>query len=127
LQKEKCFYCSKTIKGEGGEVDHFIPWTKYPVDLAHNFVLADRGCNGKKRDRMPHVDHLAAWTERNRIHADQITAKVVNQLSCDLSCATRIAHWAYLQTENAGGLTWLRGDELLALSPEWRNHIALAS
>ena len=124
LQHERCFYCSKPIRGDGGEVDHFIPWAKYPVDLAHNFVLADRGCNGKKRDRMPHVEHLAAWTERNGRYGDQITAALMNQLPCDLHCTNRIAHWAYAQTEGAGGLTWLRGDELVALSPEWRNSMA---
>ena len=120
LQKGECFYCAKTIRGEAGEVDHFIPWAKYPVDLAHNFVMADRGCNGKKRDRMPHVDHLAAWTERNMHYGAQMTAALENQLTCDLPCTNRIARWAYEQTETAGGLTWLRGDELFALSREWR-------
>jgi hypothetical protein len=89
-------------------VDHFIPWAKYPVDLAHNFVLADRGCNSKKRDRMPHVDHLAAWTERNVRYGAQMTAALENQLPCDLPCTRRIAFWAHGQTENAGELTWLR-------------------
>jgi len=22
-------------------VDHFVPWARYPLDLGHNFVLAD--------------------------------------------------------------------------------------
>ena len=119
LQDGRCFYCSQPIRSDGGHVDHFIPWSKYPIDLAHNFVLADSRCNGKKRDRMPHIDHLARWTDRNIRYGSQITAQMQNKLTCDLSCANRIARWAYQQTEKAGGLTWLRGDELLALSPEW--------
>lgn len=63
LQNENCFYCSLAIKPDAGEVDHFIPWAKYPADLAHNLVLADRSCNAAKRDRMLHCDHLARWTE----------------------------------------------------------------
>ena len=106
-----------------GEVDHFIPWVKHPADLAHNFVLADRKCNGKKRVRMPHPDHLAAWVERNLLDGEQITKALNARLPCDLVAANRIACWAFAQTEAAGGLTWLRGDDLLRLSPEWRTHL----
>lgn len=122
LQHGKCFYCSQPVRSDVGHVDHFIPWAKYPIDLAHNFVLADSKCNGRKRDRMPHVDHLARWSERNRHFADDIVAALKDRLPCDVACTKRIAFWAYEQTENASGLTWLRGDELLALSPEWRNY-----
>lgn len=122
LQGGKCFYCDHTIRGDGGHVDHFIPWAKYPIDLGHNFVLADSLCNGKKRDRMPHVKHLARWTERNRNHGSEIIVALRDQLPCDLACTNRIARWAYEQTDAAHGLTWLRGDELFGLSPEWRNY-----
>jgi len=122
LQHGKCFYCSQPVRSDVGHVDHFIPWAKYPIDLGHNFVLADSRCNGKKRKRMPHVDHLARWSERNRHFAADIVAALKDRLPCDVACTKRIAFWAYEQTENARGLTWLRGDELLALSPEWRNY-----
>lgn len=123
LQSGKCFYCDQSIRGDGGHVDHFIPWSKCPIDLGHNFVLADNKCNGKKCDRIPHVDHLARWTERNKSHGAEITTGLKDQLPCDLACSNRIAYWAYKQTEAAQGLTWLRGDELLSLSPEWRNYL----
>ena len=125
LQDGKCFYCSQPVRSDGGHIDHFIPWSKYPIDLGHNFVLADNRCNGKKRDRIPHVDHLAAWSERNRDHGAEIAAALKDRLPCDLECANRIAFWAYAQTETARGLTWLRGDELIALSPGWRSQFAL--
>jgi 5-methylcytosine-specific restriction endonuclease McrA len=63
LQRGKCFYCSHGVRLDAAHVDHFIPWAKYPIDLGHNFVLADTTCNGKKRDRMPCIDHLARWSE----------------------------------------------------------------
>ncbi len=113
LQKGQCFYCGGTVKMNGGQVDHFIPWFKYPIDLAHNFVLADSKCNGKKRDRMPHVYYLARWSERNQWSGGQMTASLNERIACDLPSANRIAYWAYSQTETAGGLTWLRDDELL--------------
>jgi 5-methylcytosine-specific restriction endonuclease McrA len=123
LQQGKCFYCRKLISSEGTEVDHFIPWAKYPADLAHNLVLTDRGCNGKKRDRMPHIDHLAAWTGRNQQHGREITRRLAREITCDLKSAIQVAHWAYTQTERAHGLTWHRGDELFALSAEWRSFL----
>jgi CRISPR/Cas system Type II protein with McrA/HNH and RuvC-like nuclease domain len=124
LQRGNCFYCEKTIRGDSGHIDHFVPWAKYPIDLGHNFVLADNRCNGKKRDRMPHIDHLAKWSERNRNHAAEIATALKDQLPCDLACTNRIARWAYNQTEAAHSLTWLRGNELLALSPEWRKYFS---
>jgi hypothetical protein len=87
-------------------------------------VLADSRCNGKERDRMPHVDHLARWSERNRHHAGDIVAGLKDQLPCDLACTNRIAYWAHEQTEHAGGLTWLRADELEPLARDWRDHLS---
>jgi hypothetical protein len=126
LQRGKCFYCDGTIKRDGGHIDHFIPWSRYPIDLGHNFVLADSKCNGKKRERMPHVDHLAKWSDRNRDHAGEIAAALENQIPCDLGCTNRIAYWAYEQTEHAGGLTWLRADQLVPLTQHWRHHVVIA-
>ncbi len=120
LQNGLCFYCSSPIRKGEGEVDHFVPWAKYPIDLAHNLVLADRKCNGNKRDRLPHFLHLARWSERNDRFEEQITAAVRMRIPCDLPAAMRIAHWAYSQTEAAGGRTWVRADEMVPLSSGWR-------
>ena len=121
LQHGACFYCGNLIRSEGGHVDHFIPWAKYPIDLAHNFVLADSRCNGRKKDRIAHVSHLAKWTQRNETQGKDIETSLKNVIPCDLACATRIAHWAYGQIEASSGLTWLKGDDLVALTPDWRD------
>jgi hypothetical protein len=92
------------------------------VDLGHNFVLADDGCNAKKRDRLPACEHLAAWTERNARFGAQIrTALEDRGMISELAASHRVAHWAYAQTEAANGLTWLRADELVPVGGEWRN------
>jgi hypothetical protein len=63
FQHGDCFYCHKPLRDQTAHVDHFIPWSRYPVDLGHNFVLAHASCNAKKSDRLAHVDHLNAWVE----------------------------------------------------------------
>jgi hypothetical protein len=47
----------------------------YPLDLGHNFVLADNRCNNKKRDRLPAYEHLAKWTARNAQYVSQIAER----------------------------------------------------
>ena len=102
-------------------VDHFIPWARYPVDLGHNFVLADDRCNGKKRDRLPACEHLEVWTHRNTHFGEQIRKTLEERgMVSALPTSNRVAHWAYSQTEAAQGLTWLRGEELVTLGTEWR-------
>jgi hypothetical protein len=94
---------------------------RYPIDLGHNFVLADSRRNGKKRDLLPAHDHLAAWTKRNGRFGDQIRAAMEERrIISQLVASNRVAQWAYAQTEAAGGLTWLRADELVPLAAEWR-------
>jgi len=65
IQHGQCFYCNAALTPANTQVDHFVPWARYPVDLGHNFVLADSRCNAQKGDRLPAYDHLASWVERN--------------------------------------------------------------
>lgn len=62
LQRGRCFYCD----GERGpwDVDHFLPWSRWPDDRLDNLVVAHRRCNNAKRDALAAVDHLAAWWRR---------------------------------------------------------------
>jgi hypothetical protein len=102
-------------------VDHFIAWARYPVDLGHNFVLANSRCNGKKRDLLAAYDHLAAWIELNGKFGDQIRSAMEELgIISRLTASNRVTQWAYAQNEAAGGLTWLRADEFVPLAPEWR-------
>jgi len=41
LQKGQCFYCGSRMSGPG-EVDHFIPWARYPDNGIENLVAAQQ-------------------------------------------------------------------------------------
>jgi hypothetical protein len=122
IQRGHCFYCRGGITGATAHVDHFVAWARYPVDLAHNFVLADDKCNNKKRDRLPACDHLAAWVERNTKYGSQLGDTLERHgIVSELATSSCVAEWAYGQTEAANGLTWLRADEMVPLTTEWRD------
>jgi 5-methylcytosine-specific restriction endonuclease McrA len=120
IQRGTCFYCSGSLKEQTAHVDHFIPWSRYPVDLGHNFVLAHGACNGKKSDRLACSAHLDRWVGQLERHTSALQNRFQQDgIVCDLRSSLRIANWAYTQTFDCQGLTWLRGDELLPLQPDW--------
>lgn len=59
VQQGICLYCQRDLTPQA-QVDHFIPWSRYPVDLGHNFVLAHNQCNNAKSDYLAAEKHLAA-------------------------------------------------------------------
>ena len=75
MQDGTCFYCGGLLK-TSAEVDHFIPWSRYPQDTAHNFVLAHRGCNNDKRDLLAGSRHLEHWVHRNATYGEEIEYQV---------------------------------------------------
>jgi 5-methylcytosine-specific restriction endonuclease McrA len=63
LQEGRCFYCDRL--GDGGwEVDHFLPWSRWPDNRLDNLVLAHARCNNDKRAALAGVDHLVRWWPR---------------------------------------------------------------
>lgn len=96
LQNGKCFYCKHLIKSNQEDLDHFIPWSLYPNDLAHNFVLACRRCNGNKSDALAAEEALHRWLERNATHGTRLGDEALRMgLSADANASLRIAAWAY--------------------------------
>ncbi len=64
---------------------------------------------------------LAAWVDRNARYGQQLAAALEeNGIVTELAASNRIAQWAYAQTEAAKGYTWLRADQMVPLSPQWR-------
>jgi len=119
LQGGRCFYCDRVLN-DRGDVDHFIPWSRYPLDLGHNFVLAHRGCNSKKSDLLAAEEHLERWAERNRTLDPELATKFdVVGIRHDLRVTVRVAHWAYGRVREAGGQVWVEGRLLEALSDRW--------
>lgn len=120
LQSDECFYCRRPLRS-AGDVDHFVPWSRYPLDLAHNFVLAHNSCNARKRDHLAAEEHLGRWVERNDRHESTIQQFVsANSLAADHVSSVNICRWAYAQTEKAGGLVWVADDQLIHLRGEWQ-------
>lgn len=124
VQKRACFYCAGQL-GSTSDVDHFIPWSRYPVDLGHNFVLAHARCNNHKRDRLAAVGHLERWVRRNEDHGDELRTRFdEKRLIHDEEASIRVVRWAYELAESAGSLVWVRADEMAPLSGDWRRVMA---
>jgi hypothetical protein len=114
-----CFYCRRDLR-DRADIDHFIPWSRYSVDLGHNFVLAHSSCNTQKSDRLAAVEHLERWCERNAKYGrDLARAFQERNIVHDEYTSRQVAEWAYSQAQLSGSLVWVRGDKLIALSPEW--------
>ncbi len=119
VQKGACMYCRKPLSGKT-QIDHFVPWSRYPANLGHNFVLAHDKCNNAKSDFLAAENHLVAWVERNRVHQAELQERLVAAaLACDLTATVHIAKWIYQQTEKANGQVWVEEKLLRHLGPEW--------
>ena len=126
-QEGRCFYCLRPLKDKTN-VDHFIPWSRYPVDLGHNFVLAHGACNTQKSDRLAAIQHLERWCDRNEKYGAELAGlfqerRVVH----DEHVSHRITKWAYSQAQTAGSLVSVHGNELVILSPMWKQVIDRAA
>jgi len=120
VQERKCFYCHGNLQ-QRMEVDHFIPWSRYPTDLGHNFVLAHPRCNNSKSDDLAAEQHLQSWSERNKIRADELHERlVIAGMPSDSSASFRITEWAYEQVEKSKGQVWLQQSVFQHLGPAWR-------
>lgn len=73
FQDHRCFYCERRLRDdEAGEVDHFLPWSRIPLDTIENLVVADDACNGQKRHFLAAEHHLRRWRERMAGAADEL-------------------------------------------------------
>ena len=100
-------YCGSAMK-QDPHVDHFIPWSRYPRDLAQNFVFAHSACNLDKGDMLTAPAHLAHWVKRNR----ELGADLAARLSPagfldDQPAALQVARWAYRQAEATSAQLWV--------------------
>ena len=94
-QQGQCFYCHKALRSNI-EVDHFVPWSKYPIDTTHNFVLTDHKCNNSKRDYLAEELFYEKWLKRNQQYGHTIEqeAKTIGFITNQRRSET-ISHWAY--------------------------------
>ena len=114
-------YCDGPIQSL--EVDHFIAWSRYPLDLGHNFVAADSKCNGDKCDRLPALPHLVRWKQRN---GDAELGEAFDRagLPHDLPATTRVAAWAYRSADEGKVPLWLKTKNVVEPLPGgWRDQL----
>ncbi|MFM0120278.1 HNH endonuclease [Paraburkholderia sp. RL18-101-BIB-B] len=106
LDGPRCFYC-----GEGlvdADVDHFVPFSLYPRDLVHNFVLAHPACNRSKSDTLAAKPHLERWLERLLVKEQQLTEiGLLAGVSGDRGTVQRVITWGYTVASGTGGRAWL--------------------
>ena len=106
LDGAKCFYCSQTLAG--ADVDHFVPFSQYPRDLAHNFVLAHPSCNRSKSDSLAAGLHLEKWLERIVQRGDALAEiGMTAGMVADAQVSRHIAAWGYTSAITRGGSAWL--------------------
>ena len=123
VQERRCFYCHTDLHSSM-DVDHFIPWSRYPTDLGHNFVLAHPRCNNAKSDHLAAEQHLQSWAERNRGRSSELDERLRDMgLPSDSSASLRITEWAYEQVEKSKGQVWLQQSLFQHLGPRWRELI----
>lgn len=101
LQDGRCFYIGARLSLTGpraGEVDHFIPWARYPLDSPFNLVLASRKENNRMRDELKPEALRQRWLARNEAHYALLVAPEPQGFGADESdrdTAKAVAKWVY--------------------------------
>ena len=118
----KCFYCNKASPKL--DVDHFIPFSLYPRDLIHNFVLACPNCNRSKSDALAAKIYLDRWVNLLSKHSNEILnigEKVGIQANQETSLA--IAEWAYGACSGGEILTWIKPNQYEKYPPNTQRNM----
>ena len=117
IQGRRCFYCDVRIAEPlDGQVDHFVPWSRYSVDTLDNFVVADQRCNGFKSSSLAAADHLTRWARRfgdgssERAQLSDLARRATWERQPDRSL--NVARAIYLRLPNDARL-WLRGKKFV--------------
>jgi hypothetical protein len=99
LQEGRCFYSGEKLPGaRAGEVDHFIPWARYPFESPFNLVLASRKVNNAMRDALKPTESRRDWLARNQIAFPVLTAPEPSGFGAapeDAATAKAISDWIY--------------------------------
>ncbi len=120
FQSCSCLYCNEKLSGVM-EVDHFIPWSRYPSDLGHNFVLAHRKCNQAKGALLAAEDHLERWVKRNEALGEPLAGELRRVgIVTDWASSREIARWAYEGAAAVNSLLWRAGTGTVSITGYWQ-------
>ena len=121
-----CFYCNASLRNRRLAVDHFVPWSLYPNDLGHNFVLADETCNAKKSDALAAVGHLETWCQRLDDHGPTLGVEFDSVgIIHDESASRRVTSWTYSNAEQSSARLWIKADDFEPIDATWRSVVRL--
>lgn len=114
LDGARCFYCGHSVTT--ADVDHYIPFSQYPRDLAHNFVLAHPACNRSKSDTLAALPHLERWLERLQRHSDALAEIGADSgFVFDAQTTQRVGSWAYANAVASGAQAWMAANTYSAI------------
>lgn len=114
----RCFYCGHAL--DGADVDHYIPFSLYPRDLAHNFVLAHPTCNRSKSDTLAARRHLERWLDRLLLHCDDLAEIGANAgISADQGVTRHVAAWAYTSAHHHDARAWVTAGQFELVTGEY--------
>ena len=124
IDRFACMHCGTESLVKRGDVDHFIPWSKYSNDNGYNLVVASRACNQAKSNHLAALPFLSKWYERNLSLPDNFESEMNSaSILCDLEASLSVAEWAYSSIESTGESVWCGGREFEALPCGWRGVI----
>jgi hypothetical protein len=126
IQERRCFYCDDRLSDPTrGQVDHFLPWARYPDDGLDNFVVADTKCNSAKSASLAASDHLARWVRRlsvsDNVHGQLAELARRTLWERDPRRSHSAARGIYLRLPDDARL-WVKEKEFVA--PDWPTIIA---
>ena len=125
LQNNRCFYCDGRLEG-GIDVDHFVPWARYPDNGIENLVVAHRTCNGDKSDFLAAGGHVRRWSDRFAASEQGIAselAEIATRAGWDRhpQRTINVARAIYRSLPSDVQL-WLRKKEFVAVAGERNDH-----
>ncbi len=114
----RCFYCGGRV--HDADVDHFVPFSLYPRDLIHNFVLAHPPCNRSKSDTLAALVHLENWRAYIDRYDDDLLdiARAVGR-PADLAGSLAVARWGYGNALSGGAQAWLRSAQYTPVTQQY--------
>ena len=118
-----CFYCGSRVAE--ADVDHFVPFSQYPRDLVHNFVLAHPACNRSKSDMLAARKHLERWLAQIADHDDDLQEIGADAgLPADRGTCHAVARWSYSNAATSGARPWVRPREFEAVDGAYLERFA---
>jgi hypothetical protein len=112
LQSNRCFFCEGRL-GQRTDVDHFVPWSRYPSNSIENLVVAHPECNSQKKDFLAATPHVSKWSARRRDHAGDlrgIAERAMWETAGEVP--NNVARGIYMALRS-DALLWLRGKEFV--------------